>query len=229
MEQEVTYDAVITDSIKEILERHKNPTDVVEETKRFVYDMLGPSPDRGDMQYRYEHCIRVFENGRELAKAEGLPEEALSLACLLHDVGYRESDRFGGFKVHQITSAHVARAYLELIDYDERYREEMITAILRHNLTDDLPEDMTVFQMSVRDCDDMDRFDIIRIAETLGECTHEKANAGMIESCEAAIEHANWLMSLKRGTKTAEERMNALLSRRIGLLKEVMAQARKGF
>ncbi|MBO4679258.1 MAG: HD domain-containing protein [Lachnospiraceae bacterium] len=229
MEKEITYEEVITDHIKEILNRHKNPTDVVEETKRFVYDILGPSPDRGDMQYRYEHCIRVFENGRELARAEGLPEEALSLACLLHDVGYRESDRFGGFRVHQITSAHIARAYLELIDYDERYREEMIAGIYRHNLTDKLPEDMTVFQMSVRDCDDIDRFDIIRIAETLGECTHEKASAGMIESCNKAIDHAKWLMGLKRGTKTAKERMNALLSRRITLLEEVIAQAKKGF
>ena len=54
------------------------------------------TPDRGDMLYRCEHCIRVAENGKMLAKAEGLPEEPLVIACLLHDVGYRESDDYGG-------------------------------------------------------------------------------------------------------------------------------------
>ena len=101
--------------------------------------------------------------------------------------------------------------------------------IERHNLTDKLPEDMTPCQMSVRDCDDIDRFDMIRIAMALGDCTNEKTNSEIIESCEKEIDKARWRMSLKRGTKTADEIFVGLLEKRIALLEEVIAHARKGF
>ena len=80
---------------------------------------------------------------------------------------------------------------------------EMVRGIARHNLTDDIPEDMTTFQMSIRDCDDIDRFDIIRTAMVMGGTVFEKTNVEIIESCEEAISNAKWLMNLPRGTKTA--------------------------
>ncbi len=220
---------VITDHVSEIIKKHSNPTDYIEETKSFLYDMLDPTPDRGDMLYRYEHCVRVAENGKMLAKAENLPEEPLVMACLLHDVGYRESEKFGGFKTHNLVSADIAQAYLDAIGYDEKYKEEIILAVARHNATDKLPEDMSVFQMSVRDCDDLDRFDIIRISMTLGSCVHEKTNVEIIESCQQAIDLANWYKTLKRGTNTANELFQGLCDKRISLLQEIIAQAKKGF
>lgn len=219
----------ISERAKEIISRHNKPANVLEDAKAFLYEMLEPTPDRVDMLYRYEHCVRVAENGKMIAKAEGLPEEPLVLACLLHDVGYRESDNYGGFYIHNYVSADIARAYLEVIDYDPQYREEVIKAIERHNLTDNLPDDMTVFQMSVRDCDDIDRFDIIRTAMAIGDCTHEKTNVEIIESCEKEIDRAKWRISLKRGTKTADEIFVGNLEKRIALLQEIIAQARKGF
>lgn len=57
-------------------------------------------------------------------------------------------------------SAQIVKAYLEAIDYDPQYRDEIYMGVKRHDLSDKLPEDMTVFQISVRDCDDIDRFDM---------------------------------------------------------------------
>lgn len=220
---------VFTDHIREIIRRHTKPEDPVADAKTFLYEMLDPTPDRGDMQYRYEHCIRVAENAKVIARAEGLPEEPLVIACLLHDVGYRESDAYGGFMIHHLVSADIAQAYLEQIGYDETYRQEMILAIARHPLTNLLPEDMTTFQMSVRDCDDIDRFDMIRIAMALDSCVREKTNVEIIEACEEEIDTANWRISLKRGTKTADEWFVRLMRKRISLLEEIIAQAKKGF
>jgi uncharacterized protein len=224
-----TYGTVFSERVKTILESHKSYDDLTEETKKILYEMLDPTPERRDMLYRYEHCIRVAENARMIANAEDLPLEPLVITCLLHDIGYRESEPVGGFKVHQFVGADIARAYLENIDYDEKYREEMITAIARHNLTDTFPDDMTIFQMTVRDCDDIDRFDIIRTSMVLGDCVHEKTNSEIIDECNKAIEKAEWLKSLKRGTRTAKEMFDRVCDKRIGLLKEILDQARKGF
>ena len=126
-------------------------------------------------------------------------------------------------------SAQIVKAYLEAIDYDPQYRDEIFLGVKRHDLTDTLPEDMTVFQISVRDCDDIDRFDMIRTAMALGNCTNEKTNSEIIESCVKEIDWAMWRISLKRGTKTADEIFVAQLEKRIALLQEVIAQAKKGF
>lgn len=223
------YGTVLSEHVQEVLKKHTDSRDLLNETKRLVYEMLDPTPDRGDMLYRYEHSIRVAENARLIAQEEEIPEEPLVLACLLHDIGYRESETLGGFGIHTFVGADIARSYLESIDYNREYREEMITAIARHNLTEEIPEDMTVFQMSVRDCDDIDRYDIIRTSMVLGDCVHEKTNVEIIESCDKAIEKTMWLMSLKRGTKTAKDMIEKVCMKRIGLLQEIQAQARKGF
>lgn len=69
---------------------------------------------------------------------------------------------------------------------------------------------------------------MIRTAMVLGDCTNEKTNSEIIESCEKEIDKANWRISLRRGTKTADEVFVAQLQKRIALLQEVIAHARKG-
>lgn len=222
-----SYCTVLSDRVKNVLDAHMTASDIIEDTKKFVYDMLDPTPERGDMLYRYEHSIRAAENAKVIARAENLPEEPLILACLLHDVGYRECD--DDWRRHPFVSADIARVYLQNINYDPDISLEMVRGIARHNLTDDIPEDMTTFQMSIRDCDDIDRFDIIRTAMVMGGTVFEKTNVEIIESCEEAISNAKWLMNLPRGTKTAETLLKNNLNKRIDLLNEIIAQARKGF
>jgi uncharacterized protein len=104
-----------------------------------------------------------------------------------------------------------------------------VKGVARHSLHDTLPDDMTPFQMSVRDSDDIDRFDIFRTAMAVRDCVHDKVNSEIIESCNAAIEKAKWVMSLKRGTETAKQMMDENLKKRISILEDILRQAKKGF
>lgn len=151
------------------------------------------------------------------------------MACLLHDVGYRECETWEEHMKHHLVSADIAKRYLEAINYDEQATSEIVKGIARHNLTDRLPEDMTLFQMTVRDSDDIDRYDIIRTAMLLGECVNDKPYEEILESCDRAIDEAKWFMSLKRGTQTAQKLIQKECRHRISLLQEMKEQAKKGF
>lgn len=223
------FATVLSERVLSILDKHREDDISVNSTKKFVYDMLEPSEDRHDMLYRYEHTIRVAENARIVALAENLPEQDLVIACLLHDVGYRECLTMEDLGNHQLISACIANEYLNRVGYPLDRIGEMIQAISRHSLTDNLPEDMSTFQITVRDCDDIDRFDIVRTSMVLGNCVHEKTNEEIIACCKKEIQKAEWVMSLPRGTKTAKELMNSNCSKRIGLLNDIIRQAQKGF
>lgn len=222
-----TFGTVLSERALNILMRHEHDDKSISCVKSFLYDMLEPTPDRGDMIYRYEHSVRVAENAAVIAEAEGLPKEDLIIACLLHDVGYRECQ--DDFNRHQFFSADISRHYLEKIGYHPEALQEIVKGIALHNLTDKLPEDMTVFQMSVRDCDDIDRFDMIRTSMLLGNCVNEKTNKEIIAACNHAIDATNWIMSLQRGTGTAQKMINENCQKRIDLLQDILVQAKKGF
>lgn len=222
-----TFGTVLSERALKILRQHEHDDRSVSCVRSFLYDMLEPTPDRGDLMYRYEHSVRTAENAAVIAEAEGLPKEDLIIACLLHDVGYRECQ--DDFIRHPFYSADISKHYLEITGYPPESVQDMVRGIALHNLTDKLPEDLTVFQMSVRDCDDIDRFDMIRTSMLLGNCVSKKANKEIIASCNHAIDTANWIMSLQRGTRTAQNMINENCRKRIALLQDILAQANKGF
>jgi len=222
-----TFGTVLSERALKILRQHEHDGKSIPCVKSFLYDMLEPAPDRRDMIYRYEHSVRAAQNAAVIAEAEGLPKDDLVIACLLHDVGYRECQ--DDFMRHQFYSADISKHYLESIGYQPELLQEMVKGIALHNLTDQLPENMTVFQMSVRDCDDIDRFGMIRTAILLGNCVNGKTNKEIIESCNHAIDVTNWMMSLQRGTRTAQNMMNENCQKRIALLQDILVQADKGF
>ena len=61
------YGTEFSKRVSDILSLYTGYTDPIEETKKILYEMLEPTPDRGDMLYRYEHCIRTAENARRIA------------------------------------------------------------------------------------------------------------------------------------------------------------------
>lgn len=131
--------------------------------------------------------------------------------------------------LHPAISADIADKYLENIGYAPELREEMVKGIARHALTDRLPGDMSAFQMSVRDSDDCDRFDFIRTVLMLNTCVNERGNADIIKNCRKYIEKEKWVLTLPRGTKTAEAMMKNNCERAIALFEELIGQAQKGF
>lgn len=123
--------------------------------------MLKPGGDPY-LTYRYEHSLRAAAHGLQIAQGEGWAAEPLLIACLLHDVGYPECQTAVDFSHHQDVSARIAEIFLDRIGYGARLSESICRAIQIHNLFDNVPADAAPFDLSVRDADDLDRFDCLR-------------------------------------------------------------------
>lgn len=176
---------IISERVLRIVEEHPAGGDFVAQTLSFVRRVLAPESvgdkhvqgkalARYDMQYRYDHTLRVADIGREIAGAEGLPAEALVMGCLLHDVGYPECSSFEELGKHSAFGAKIARMFLEKIGYDREMSKSICKAVLIHDQNPYEGEDATVLEKSVRDADDIDRADAMRICirayHDIGEC-----------------------------------------------------------
>ncbi len=148
---------------KEVLKGYEPGGNPVSVTYSFIKEYLNPQPDRYDLSYRYEHSLRVALWGKRIAEAEGWDSEPLVIACLLHDLGYLLCDTIEEWSMHPAYGAELARLFLEKISYNSNLIDDICQAILIHDKWNDVPEDATPFVLSVRDADDLDRFDIMRV------------------------------------------------------------------
>lgn len=161
-------------------------------------------PDR--MAYRLEHSIRVANIGRQIARAEGIAEEALVIACLLHDVSYAEPlDTEQAWREHGRRSAAIARPFLEALALPEPLIEEMCYGIAIH--VDDMADfagERTPLAVSVGDADNLDRFDVYRIYETLENMRFsERPLEEKLSHVERMEEKLKQLSALSMETPTA--------------------------
>lgn len=168
---------------KKILKGYTSGGNPVSATHSFVKDFLNPQPDRYDLTYRYEHSLRVALWGKRIAEAEGWESEPLVMACLLHDTGYPFCETMEEWNMHPTYGAEVARLFLEKIGYDEELTEKICQAIRIHDTWNDVPEDATPFELSVRDADDLDRFDIMRVCMIGRSDIGERSARELIEVC----------------------------------------------
>ena len=169
---------------KKILKGYASGGNPVFTTHSFVKDFLNPQPDRYDLTYRYEHSLRVALWGKRIAEAEGWDSEPLIMACLLHDTGYPFCETMEEWNLHPTYGAEVARLFLEKIGYCEELTERICQAIRIHDTWNDVPEDATPFELSVRDADDLDRFDIMRVCMIGRSDIGERSARELIEVCE---------------------------------------------
>lgn len=180
----------ISERVMRLIREHEPEGDFVSQTLRFVRAVLRPEsfgekrvPEKEiqhyDMQYRYDHTIRVAAIGREIALAEGLSCEPLVMACLLHDVGYPECKSFEELGKHPAFGAKIAGYFLEKIGYDAEMSKSICKAILIHDKFPCEDEDATVLEKTVRDADDIDRADAMRICvrayHAIGSGRHGKS------------------------------------------------------
>ena len=120
------------------------------------------------MAYRYEHSLRVAKHGQTIARAENMDEEALIVACLLHDVGYCLFEKNGDWDHHGWKSEKVSRRFVAGLGFDEKTTADILTGIASHDSGEtDFPCEKNAFTESVGDCDNIDRFDAFRIYDTL--------------------------------------------------------------
>lgn len=149
--------------------------------------------------YRLEHSLRVANLCAEIARAEGMDEEALTVAGLLHDVGYgADFPPDYDWKNHGRDGARMARPFLETLGLPAETVEDICFAIAIH--VDDeagFPGRRTPFAETVGDADNIDRFDAWRIYESV------RYQAGLEE--KSLPEKLEWIRNRLSGLKKLGE------------------------
>ena len=146
--------------------------EMIEQTEAFLkrkFDAtvyLNAHPDA--KAYRLEHSFRVANIARQIAQREGFDETELVLAGLLHDVSYCEEFGEDGWIGHGRRAARIARPFLTELGLKKDRVDEICFGIAIHVDDEaDFPGARTPFALSVGDADNIDRFDVYRIHETL--------------------------------------------------------------
>lgn len=150
-------------------------TERIARTEAFLREKLKESPYFAEHpeagEYRLEHSFRVARIGAAIARAEGMDEERMTIACLLHDVSYsrwRADSSQEDWKNHGRESARIARPFLESLGLAPEVIEEMCYGIAIHvDDKADFSGERTAFAATVQDADNIDRFDVYRLYETL--------------------------------------------------------------
>ena len=122
-----------------------------------------------DGAYRLEHSIRVARIGAEIARAEGMNEEHMAIACLLHDVAYgMDFPADYDWSGHGRDSTRIARPFLDTLGLDGQVVEDICYGIAIHvDDRADFEGRRTPFTETVGDADNIDRFDAFRIYDNL--------------------------------------------------------------
>lgn len=107
--------------------------------------------------------------------------------------------------MHPTYSAEVARIFLEEIGYYEELTENICQAIRIHDKWNDVPEDATPpFELSVRDADDLDRFDIMRVCMIGRSDIGERSATELFEVCEKRLQRVTDWQDRICGTDSAK-------------------------
>lgn len=153
----------------------------IERTEAFLREKLGQeNPYYAEhpeaRTYRLEHTFRVARIGGAIARAEGMDEEAMTIACLLHDVSYcRPLLDKESWLDHGRESARIARPFLEELGLEPEVIRDICYGIAIHvDDKADFPGERTAFALTVGDADNIDRFDVYRLYETLEKIRFSK-------------------------------------------------------
>ena len=176
--------------------------------------------------YRIEHTYRVANIGREIARKEGFDETEMVIACLLHDVSYCEGFGENGWIEHGRRAAQIARPFLSELGLSEDRVNDICYGIAIHvDEKADFAGERTPFALSVGAADNIDRFDVYRIHETL---THDGFSAMAIdqkqEYGEKRLARLQELINEPMGTKTADEMWRDRLSFQISFFEKLFRQ-----
>lgn len=206
-------------------------TDRVQRTLAFLkeqfegvgYFQKNPS----DKAYRLEHSIRVANIAAQIARAEGMDEEAMTVACLLHDVGYGTDFPEGyDWKNHGRDGARIARPFLETLGLTEDAVNDICYAIAIHvDDKADFEGRRCPFTETVGDADNIDRFDTYRIYEAVrNQNFGELELAGRLEWLRQRLTQLKRLAGLEFGTPTATAMWRDKVNFQIQFFERLLAQ-----
>ena len=147
-------------------------TESIRKTLEFVRAGFDSCPyfseNPADGLYRWEHTLRVAHIGAEIARREGLDEEAMTLACLLHDIAYSAEIPACGWNEHGRVGARMARPFLQSLSLAPETVSEICYGIAIHVDDEaDFEGERTLLALSVADADNIDRFGAFRIYDAM--------------------------------------------------------------
>lgn len=187
-------------------------------------EYLNEHPDA--KAYRLEHTYRVANIGLKIARNEGFDETETVIACLLHDISYCENFGENGWQEHGRRAAFIARHFLEELGLPEDRILDICYGIAIHvDDKADFEGERTPFALSVGDADNIDRFDVYRIHETLfGDGFLSMPFEQKLNYCQDRLARLYELIEMKMGTKTATEMWKSRLSFYISFYEKLKTQ-----
>lgn len=182
----------------------------ISKAERFLKETYAASTymqeNPADMSYRLEHAYRVANIAKQIAEKEGFDVTYAVLGGLLHDISYIEDmpDR-EVWKEHGRVSAAMARPFLQELGLPEKAVNDICYSIAIH--VDDKADfswERTSFSEIVGDADNIDRFDVYRVYESLEfNRFSEKMLEGKQEHVAATLERLHKLKKMPLGSETA--------------------------
>lgn len=206
----------------------------VEQTEKFLRQTFDDSPYLAahpeQKAYRLEHTYRVANIGRLIAKREGFDPDETVIACLLHDLSYCEDFGETGWKEHGRRAARLARPFLTSLGLPPDRVSEICYGIAIHVDDEaDFAGERTPFALTVGDADNIDRFDVYRIHETLVyDGFLQKSSEEKKCLVETRLEKLKKAKALPMGTKTAESIWRQRVSYHIGFYQRLLEQLLRG-
>ncbi|HKM34484.1 MAG TPA: HD domain-containing protein [Lachnospiraceae bacterium] len=146
---------------------------MIEKTEEFIKNKFSNSQylkdHPSDREYRLQHSFRVANIGKLIAVKEGFDVTEMAIACLLHDVAYcNDFNTEDEWLEHGRNSAKIARPFLESLGLAQERIQNICYGIAIHvDDKADFEGEHTAFALSVGDADNIDRFDVYRIYESL--------------------------------------------------------------
>ena len=200
-------------------------TEKIKKTEAFLREKLKESPYFQEHPeagaYRLEHTFRVARIGMSIARAEGMDPEALAMACLLHDVSYcrwSAASTQEDWLNHGRESARIARPFLESLGLPPDVTGEICYGVAIHvDDKADFPGEATAFAQTVGDADNIDRFDVYRLYETLESMSFSKLSLGEKQAhVSSTLERLEKFWEMPLATSAA----TALWQERIGVYRD---------
>ncbi len=175
--------------------------------RKLIIDYDKDFMPKEQMAYRYEHSLRVAKHGQAIARAESMNEEALVVACLLHDVGYCLFEKNEDGDYHGWKSEEVSRQFVKDLGFDEKTAADILTGIASHDSGEtNFPCEKNAFTESVGDCDNIDRFDVFRIYDTLHyENFRDKTLDDQKQTVQKRLKRLEKLKDIDFATPTAKK------------------------
>lgn len=210
--------------------------DRITKAKQYMLQLFDESSYLSDKPYekayRVDHTLRVSSWGKFIAEKEHLDVEALVVGCLLHDISYIEEMRNREEQLnHGRRSAEISESFIKSLDFDSDTTKDILHGIAIHVDGRDKPDinrRNSILAKSISDADNLDRFDVYRIYESLMfDKFSIKNNNEKVLYCENRLARIEQNLKTNFSTNTATREFHQELKRSQDFFKHLLVQMQR--